>query len=49
MHKLDQRKKENENFCKTALDNEKEINLLNQEKSRCEKEAYELDNTVKKN
>ena len=49
LHNLDERKKENECFCKTAMDNDKEINLLNQEKSRCEKEVYELDNTAKKN
>ena len=49
MHNLDEKKKENESFCKTAMDNDKEINLLNQEKSRCEKEAYELDTTAKKN
>ena len=49
LHNLDERKKENEDFCKTAMNNEKEINLLNQEKSRCEQEACELDNTAKKN
>jgi chromosome segregation ATPase len=49
LHNLDERKKENDCFCKTAIDNDKEINLLNQEKTRCEKEVYELDNTAKKN
>jgi chromosome segregation ATPase len=49
LHNLDERKKENEGFCKTAMDNDKEINLLNEEKNRCEKEVYELDNTAKKN
>ena len=49
LHNLDERKKENDCFCKTAMDNDKEINLLNQEKTRCEKEVYELDNTAKKN
>ena len=49
LHNLDERKKENDCFCKTAMDNDKEINLLNQEKTKCEKEVYELDNTAKKN
>ena len=49
LHNLNERKKENENFVKTAMDNDKVINLLNQEKNKCEKEAYELDNTAKKN
>ena len=49
LHNLDERKKENDCFCKTAMDNDKEINLLNQEKTRCEKEVHELDNTAKKN
>ena len=49
MHNLDERKKENENFVKTAMDNDKVIELLTQEKNKCEKEAFELDNTAKKN
>ena len=49
LHNLDERKKENEDFCKAAMDNDKLINLLNQEKNKCEKDASELDNTAKKN
>ena len=49
LHNLDERKKENENFVKTAMDNDKVIELLTQEKNKCEKEAFELDNTAKKN
>ena len=49
LRNLDERKKENENFVKTAMDNDKVINLLTQEKNKYEKEAYELDNTAKKN
>ena len=46
---LDERKKENENFCKTAMENDKLINILTEEKNKCEKDAFELDNTAKKN
>jgi len=49
LHNLDERKKENENFVKTVMDNDKVIELLTQEKNKCEKEAFELDNTAKKN
>ena len=46
---LEERKLENENFCKTATENDKIIDLLNQEKNKCEKDAMMLDNTTKKN
>ena len=49
LHNLDERNKENEDFCKTAMDNDKLIELLNQEKNQCEKDAYDLDTTAKKN
>ena len=49
LHNLDERNKENEDFCKTAMDNNKLIELLNQEKNQCEKDAYDLDTTAKKN
>ena len=49
LNDLDKRKKENENFCKTVMDNDKAINILSEEKSQYEKDAYELDNTAKKN
>ena len=49
LNDLDKRKKENENFCKSVMDNDKAINILSEEKSQYEKDAYELDNTAKKN
>ena len=46
---LDERKKENENFTKTAMNNDRIINDLNQEKNKCESEAMILDQATKKN
>ena len=46
---LEERKKENENFCKTLEENENMINQLNQDKEQCEHEAMLLDGTSKKN
>ena len=49
LRNLDERKKENEDFCKTALENDKLINILSEEKNKYEKDALELDNAAKKN
>ena len=46
---VEEAKKENEKYCKTAMENDKLINMLSQEKNKYEKEAFELDNTAKKN
>ena len=46
---LDERKKENDIFCKTAMNNDRIINELNQTKSKCESDAILLDNAAKKN
>ena len=49
LNNLDERKKENDTFCKTAMNNDRIINELNQAKNKCENEAILLDNTTKKN
>ena len=46
---LEERKKENENFCKTIADNENIINHLSQDKAQCERDAMVLNDTSKKN
>ena len=46
---VEEAKKENEKYCKTAMENDKLINMLSQEKNKYVKEAFELDNTAKKN
>ena len=46
---LEERKKENQNFCKTVSDNENLINHINQDKAQCEHDAILLDDTSKKN
>ena len=38
LRNLEKRKLENENYSKTVKDNEKAINLLNEEKDKCEKD-----------
>ena len=35
---LEDRKKENENFCRTVADNENMINHINQDKAQCERD-----------
>ena len=49
LNNLDERKKENDTFCKTAMNNDRLINELNQAKNKCENDAILLDNTTKKN
>ena len=49
LNNLDERKKENDTFCKSAMNNDRLINELNQAKNKCENEAILLDNTTKKN
>jgi len=49
LNNLDERKKENDTFCKTAMNNDRLINELNQAKNKCENDAIILDNTTKKN
>ena len=46
---LEDRKKENENFCKAVADNETMINHISQDKAQCEHDAMILNNTSKKN
>ena len=46
---LEERKKENENFCRTVADNENMINHINQDKAQCERDAMVLNDTSKKN
>ena len=46
---LEERKKENQNFCKTVSDNENLINHITQDKAQCEQDAILLDDTSKKN
>ena len=46
---LEDRKKENEAFCKTVADNENMINHLNQDKAQCENDAMILNDATKKN
>ena len=46
---LEDRKKENENFCRTVADNENMINHISQDKAQCENDAMILNETSKKN
>ena len=46
---LEERKKENENFCRTVADNENMINHISQDKAQCERDAMILNDTSKKN
>ena len=46
---LEDRKKENENFCRTVADNENMINHISQDKAQCEHDAMVLNDTSKKN
>ena len=46
---LEDRKKENENFCKAVADNETMINHISQDKAQCEHDAMVLNDTSKKN
>ena len=46
---LEDRKKENENLCRTVADNEAMINHISQDKAQCEHDAMILNDTTKKN
>ena len=46
---LEERKKENENLCRTVADNENMINHISQDKAQCEHDAMILNDTSKKN
>jgi chromosome segregation ATPase len=46
---LEERKKENENFCKIVEENENMINHITQDKAQCEHDAMVLNETSKKN
>lgn len=46
---LDDRKKENDVFCKNAMNNDRIICELNQAKKKCENDVIILDNDTKKN
>ena len=46
---LEDRKKENENFCKAIEENENMINHISQDKAQCEQDAMILNETSKKN
>ena len=46
---LEDRKKENENFCKAIEENENMINHISQDKAQCEQDAMLLNETSKKN
>ena len=46
---LEDRKKENENFCRTVADNENMINHISQDKAQCEHDVMILNDTSKKN
>ena len=46
---LEERKKENENFCKVVEENENMINHITQDKTQCEHDATLLNETSKKN
>ena len=46
---LEDRKKENENFCRTVADNENMINHISQDKAQCEHDAILLNDTTKQN
>ena len=46
---LEDRKKENEAFCRTVADNENMINHISQDKAQCEHDAMILNDATKKN
>ena len=46
---LDERKKENDGFAKTVMNNDRIIDELNRANNKCESDAITLDNTTKKN
>ena len=46
---LEERKKENENLCRTVADNENMINHISQDKAQCEHDVMILNDTSKKN
>ena len=46
---LEERKKENENFCKVVEENENMINHITQDKAQCQHDAVILNETSKKN
>jgi len=46
---LEDRKKENENFCKTVAQNENMINNISKDKAQCEHDAMVLNDTSKRN
>ena len=49
LRNLEERKKENENFCKVVEENENMINHITQDKAQCEHDAMVLNETSKKN
>ena len=49
LRNLEERKKENENFCKIVEENENMINHITQDKAQCEHDAMVLNETSKKN
>ena len=49
LRNLEDRKKENENFCKVIEENENMINHISQDKAQCEHDAMVLNETSKKN
>ena len=49
LRNLEERKKENENFCKVVEENENMINHITQDKAQCEHDAMILNETSKKN
>ena len=49
LRNLEDRKKENENFCKVIEENENMINHITQDKAQCEHDAMILNETSKKN
>ena len=49
LRNLEDRKKENENFCKAIEENENMINHISQDKAQCEHDAIILNETSKKN
>ena len=49
LHNLQDRKKENENFCRTVSENENMINHITQDKVQFEHDAMLLNDTSKKN
>jgi chromosome segregation ATPase len=49
LRNLEDRKKENENFCKAIEENENMINHISQDKAQCEQDAMILNETSKKN